>query len=182
MAVKRFNPFDWTEVAPSGSKLIKGTAGRLRLRIPSTQALFISVDGYEALVGVGTDFDVIVGGDYYFRFGGDDSAYLYDPDKECISDCSVIFSSLDRRPELSSAMAEVSQSVRLFEIRQRRAMAEMADAERRLVALGRSYLQPKEPVLNDDAPNESGDAGPEKGTADDPATDLSKVSETNGKQ
>ena len=51
----KFDPLAWDEVSPNEENVCKGT---LRVRSSREGALFVQVEGVEALYGIGTTFEV----------------------------------------------------------------------------------------------------------------------------
>ena len=74
----RFDPLAWDEVSPNEENNCKGT---LRVRASREGALYVQVEGVEALYGVGTSFEVQTPAEMIWRFSCLHTTYiLSDPD------------------------------------------------------------------------------------------------------
>lgn len=126
----KFDPFEWQEIV-TGQE-IPGKPGGFRLVLSKPAAVYITAQGYEALLGFGAVFDVKIATEYTYRV--EPAEYLraftdtppdahYEPEGE-------VFTNADRLAMESGAVAEVTRALRLLKIEQRRAMDEIRAARR----------------------------------------------------
>lgn len=117
----KFDPFAWNEVKPN--EKIAHKKGWLRLRLSAPAPLYIESQGYEALAGVGTAFDLEVSEAVTFRAEAPKGTriFVHAPFATTTIPSGEVFTNIDRMPDESGAVAEVRRAAREFEI-ERRAM------------------------------------------------------------
>ena len=138
----KFDPYEWQEIVIGQE--IPGKPGGFRLVLSKPSAVYITAQGYEALLGFGTVFDVKIATEYTYRveqsqvlraFADTPPDAHYEPEGE-------VFTNADRLVMESGAVAEVTRALRLLKFEQRRAMEEIRAARRK--------TREEEPELQDD--------------------------------
>lgn len=131
----KFNPFDWSEVNEKGVE----KSGRLWLRVSNDVRLYVSSKGYEALAGVGLEFDLKVQGEVEWRVEavGKVSAealrtFVYAPRSDTFKHDGETYTNLDKMPLESGSVLAVTKAVRQFRLEQRQTMIELKAARQRL--------------------------------------------------
>lgn len=153
----KFDVFQWSEVNINAQ--IQAQKGRLQLRTSAQAALYIQAEGYEALAGVGTSFDVEVAQAVTFRLEAPKGvrAFFYEPASSVAllgDDDKVVFTNIDRMPSDSGNLSEVQKAIRLFELQRRSALRELRE-ERDAVRRERLATERAQADVHD----ASGDAG-----------------------
>ena len=120
----RFDPLAWDEVSPNEENLCKGT---LRVRASREGALYVQVEGVEALYGIGTSFEVQTPAEMIWRLDAPADARvfvqrMFGTSFECEGET---FTNIDRMPNESESMAEVTRARRMLELERRSFLAEV---------------------------------------------------------
>ena len=120
----RFDPLAWDEVSPNEENICKGT---LRVRSSREGALFVQVEGVEALYGIGTAFEVQTPAEMIWRLDAPADARvfvqrMFGTSFECEGET---FTNIDRMPHESESVAEVTRARRMLELERRSFLAEV---------------------------------------------------------
>lgn len=126
----KFDPFKWDEVKADGKNYCE--KGVLRLRCSREVALFVEAQGLEALVGVGTSFEVEVSQAVTWwaePVGKPARLFIHVPrNGVVIPQDEVVFTNIDRMVDESGPIMEVRRALRELEISRRAALREIAEA------------------------------------------------------
>lgn len=145
----RFDPLAWDEVSPNEEYICKGT---LRVRSSLQGALFVQVEGVEALYGVGTSFEVEAPSEMIWRLEASAKARvfvqrMFGTSFECEGET---FTNIDRMPHESESMAEVTRARRMLELERRSFLSEVraenAAIAAQLAAKRQAAAEEAEPV------------------------------------
>lgn len=151
----KFDPMAWQEVSANEQIEIKGN---LRLRCSAPSPLYIESEGYEALAGVATEFQIAdlpqviarvdaAPGVRIFVHRGYSTSFRAEGE---------VFTNIDRMVHESGAMQEVTRARRLFELERRSALAEMrAEHEAFSASLRLRQEQTAAEVIEADAKEEA---------------------------
>ena len=128
----RFDPLAWDEVSPNEENICKGT---LRVRASREGALYVQVEGVEALYGLGTTFEVQAPSEMIWRLEAPADARvfvqrMFGTSFECEGE---VFTNIDRMPHESESVAEVTRARRMLELERRSFLAEVR-AENAVIA------------------------------------------------
>lgn len=120
----KFDPLAWDEVSPNEENICKGT---LRVRSSREGALYVQVEGVEALYGLGTSFEVQTPSEMIWRLDAPSDARvfvqrMFGTSFECEGET---FTNIDRMPHESESMAEVTRARRMLELERRSFLAEV---------------------------------------------------------
>ena len=120
----RFDPLAWDEVSPNEENICKGT---LRVRSSREGALYVQVEGVEALYGLGTSFEVQTPVEMIWRLDAPADARvfvqrMFGTSFECEGET---FTNIDRMPHESESVAEVTRARRMLELERRSFLAEV---------------------------------------------------------
>ena len=120
----RFDPLAWDEVSPNEENICKGT---LRVRSSREGALYVQVEGVEALYGIGTSFEVQTPSEMIWRLDAHSDTRvfvqrLFGTSFECEGE---VFTNIDRMPHESESVAEVTRARRMLELERRSFLAEV---------------------------------------------------------
>lgn len=142
----KFDVFKWNEVKTNAQ--IQVGKGVLRLRVSAPCPLYLQAEGVEALVGVGTSFDVEASGAVSFRVEAPEGVRAFREQAESTSckHTGEVFTNIDRMPDESGSMAEVLRARRLFEFEQRSLLREMRSEREALLAARAKDEAPAEAV------------------------------------
>lgn len=161
--MKKFNPLDWKEVTYGENLEI--TSGLVHVRAAQPVAVFVEVEGVEALAGVGTEIKATFEVDVRVRVtpvGEHDApCFLYERYQEPVEKRDLVFTNADRMPMQSGTLLEVQREVRKFQLEQR-AMLDRIRSERRKLR----DLETRKPA-SDPTPEPVEDPAP----ADEPAAE-----------
>lgn len=144
----RFDPFVWTEEKTNVQ--VESPKGRLWLRLSAPSALYVSAEGYEALAGYASEFDLEISEAVKFRIEAAKGvrAFRFSPVVTSVSADAESFTNIDRMPHESGIIAEVTRARRQLEMERRAFMADI----RRETAIARNAAKGKEtPPLKPDA-------------------------------
>ena len=120
----RFDPLAWDEVNPNEEKTCKGN---LRVRSSREGALYIQVEGVEALYGVGTSFDVETPLQMTWRLEApaDARVFVLRAFGTSVESEGETFTNIDRMPHESEAVSEVTRALRMLELERRSIIAQL---------------------------------------------------------
>jgi len=148
----KFSPLNWNEVSPN--EKIEAPKGWLRLRLSAPCSLYIEAQGYEALAGFGTTFDLELSEAVSFRAVGpkDTRVFHYEPDPSTFTPKGEVYTNIDRMPDESGNLLEVRQGMRQLELMRRAVLRDIRAA--RDASLPPAPPKPKDPdpVLEEPAP------------------------------
>lgn len=141
----KFDPKSWFEVKPN--EPIQVEKGELRLRASAIVPLYAETQGFEALVGVQSAFEVEFSEAVTVRFEASKGvrAFVYRPLQTSLEPVGEVFTNIDRMPDESGALAEVTRARRMFEFERRSMLREIRqerDAALRLMQGERSSPAP----------------------------------------
>ena len=138
----KFNPFEWKEVKPHEENIYE--KGLLVLRCSQAGALYLAAQGCEALVGVGTAFDVQTSEQVTWRFDAPKGArvFMRVPERSAVEPEGEVYTNIDRMPDESGSVAEVTRALRQFELERRAGLRELR-AEREAIRAERESLVEK---------------------------------------
>lgn len=129
----KFNPTDWKQVKPNAEIQVPPCLLQLRLTSPGT--LFVTTQGVEGLHGEGTSFRVSIpeGSSYKVNITAPGKVFQHQLVRRRFEDKSEKFTNIDRLPNESGPLQEVTRALRMMKIEERamtqRIRQERADAE-----------------------------------------------------
>lgn len=131
----KFDPFVWKE--ENTNEEIEVGEGWLRLRCSAPAALYVTAQGFEALVGYAPSFDLQLSEELTFRVEGPDGLRVF---RHVAVLTSVrpegeVFTNIDRMPNESGNVSEVTRAMRMFELQRRAALREIRAERDALVAV-----------------------------------------------
>lgn len=146
----KFDPTSWNEVKPNENH--EALKGWLRVRFSAPCPLYIETHGVEALVGVGTAFDVEVAEAFSWKViaSGDVRVFVFETPDTTHKCEGTVFTNIDRMPEESGSLLEVKKALRMFELQKRDMLREIRQERDRAVAATRAAQQAQDPVLETD--------------------------------
>jgi hypothetical protein len=134
----KFNMFSFKEV--KANEKIPFRKGRLWLRLSAPAALYLESEGVEVLAGIAPEFDLDLAEPGAFTVAGEDGlrVFLFVPDPTSVRASGEVFTNIDRLPDESGNLLEVTRARRAFEIERRAAISEIRSERRRLQDVQRS--------------------------------------------
>lgn len=133
----KFNPCDWKEVKPHEKAVSQ--KGMLRVRCSIAAPLYIESFGAQALAGVATAFDLDLSEEVIWHFDAPKGArvFVFSPERAVRKVEGEVFTNIDRMPDESGSVAEVTRALRQFELERRAGLRELR-AEREALAAERA--------------------------------------------
>lgn len=128
----KFNSNDWSEIKPNVE--IQVPAGRVRLRTTAQASCFVTQDGTEALQGIGTEFSFTLSAPSAIKVNivTPGRVFIRDFVRRGFVDQSEVYTNVDRLPNESGTVLEVTKALRMLKLEERamvaRIRAEMAAA------------------------------------------------------
>lgn len=121
----KFNPFQWKEVKTN--ETLQAPKGRLLLRLSAPCPVYVSSEGYQALLGFASDFDATFSEPVEVEIAAPKGvrAFCYEPEGASFVALGESFTNIDRMPSESGMLAEVTRARRQFEIEKRQMLNEM---------------------------------------------------------
>lgn len=121
----KFNPFNWLEFAPNETQ--KAPKGWLRVRLSQEAALYVSQGKREALAGVASSFDLDLSAASSYRLEprAKCRAFVYVPEPTSVVFEGEVYTNIDRMPQESGMLAEVTRGLRQLELARRETMREI---------------------------------------------------------
>lgn len=121
----RFDPYVWSEAKTNVEN--ESPKGRLWLRLSAPSALYVAAQGYEALAGYASEFDLEISEAVTFRIEAAKGvrAFRFDPVATSLVADEASFTNIDRMPHESGMLAEVTRARRQLEIERRAFMADI---------------------------------------------------------
>lgn len=146
----KFDPTNWQEV-PTNEE-IEARKGRLQLRCSAPAALYITAHGQEALYGYAADFDAEVTEAVSFRVEAAEGvrAFGFIAARSAVMFAGEVFTNIDRMPNESGNLNEVTRAMRVFELQRRAALREIRAERDALVAAKAKEQEAKEDKKSDD--------------------------------
>lgn len=104
--------------------------GKVWVKATADVSVFLKVEGYEVLVGTGTEIKATFDGCGVVRWKGakDTDVFIYAPPSTKVENSEEIFSNFDRKPHDHGSVAAVTQSLRLMQIQHKHNMKEIREA------------------------------------------------------
>jgi len=105
--------FKWQEVDPL--KTYEITSGKVHVMCSKDTAVFVAVEGYEILAGVGTDIRAEMNTpliNVSFQAPKGARVFIYEPTLTPLTEHGEIFTNIDRQPMESGSVLEVRKAVR----------------------------------------------------------------------
>lgn len=143
----KFDPLNWNEVKPNEDH--KAKKGWLRLRLSQAAALYVAVEGYEALVGVETAFNVEVSEAVTYRVEAPKGArvFVFAPPPTTHQPEGEVFTNIDRMVDESGSYNEVTRALRDIELQKRAMLREMKlEHQKAMAGIRRAEPEP-DPVV-----------------------------------
>lgn len=121
----KFDPFNWHEVKPN--EKTQSQKGWLRVRCSSAAPLYIQAQGVEALAGVNTCFDVETSEKVTWHIDAPEGVRVFYQGRTptATKPQGETFTNIDRMPQESGMLAEVTKAMRAFELERRAALGEI---------------------------------------------------------
>lgn len=127
--------FSWNECEIA--REIAAPAGRLWLKVSSPSAVFVSSQGYEVLLGYGTEFDATLREPFSFRVDSTSKgvrAFVYGPALPTFEPSGEVFTNADRMIHESGTVLEVRKAMRAFQLEQRSMLRDLKIEQAKLKA------------------------------------------------
>lgn len=118
----KFDPFAWKEV-PDAQKIQVGK-GRVRLHLSEPAALYVHSQGYEALAGYGSSFDLEFAEKVTLSTVAS-RVFVFDPSVRSEKSKGQVFTNIDRMPDESGNVLEVRRAMRELELTRRSILREI---------------------------------------------------------
>lgn len=140
----KFDPLNWGPIQEGKDYAAKN--GRVLLRASQKIAVYIAVEGVEALAGVGFEVDAAVSPGATFRCEAvadtPSAIFAYDRAAANFTPQGEVFSNADRKPMESGMLAEVTKAMRELKIQQHVMRKEMAIERQKILSAQRRALKP----------------------------------------
>ena len=121
----KFNPLQWKEVKTN--ETLQAPKGRLLLRLSTPCPVYVSTEGYQVLLGFASEFDATFSEAVEVEIAAPKGAraFAFEPEGCSFTCLSETFTNIDRMPNESGALAEVTRARRQLEIEKRQMLAEL---------------------------------------------------------
>ncbi|MEP3530117.1 MAG: hypothetical protein ABJN39_20250 [Sulfitobacter sp.] len=164
----KFDPFKWQQVRPNVEN--KGPQGMLHVMCSESATVYVSCQGVEAIAGHGKEVRVRLAEAFTFRVKADKAAdvFVYSPMANCQQSDGEVFTNIDRQPDESGTMLEISRALRAFKLEQA-GLRKQVRAEMRELQKERKVRNPVTPDSDDD---------PESSDIEDAQTEGDEPEET----
>ena len=124
----KINPLEWSEVGETTFK----AEGLLQLRSADPFAIAIETEGVEVVLGAASEHRVpLVGPSRVTLVGGESRVYRRDIPSRVYRMTGEKFTNIDRLPQESGTLAEVTKARRLFQLEQRAMIREIREEHAR---------------------------------------------------
>lgn len=124
----KINPLEWSEVNETTFE----AQGVLQLRSAEPFAIAIETDGVEVVLGAASEHRVsLLGASRVTLVGGESRVYRRDIPSRVYRMTGEKFTNIDRLPQESGTLAEVTKARRLFQLEQRAMIREMREEHAR---------------------------------------------------
>jgi len=129
----KFNPLDWSEIKANAE--IQVPSGLLQLRCTGSASLFVTSEGVETCYGHGTEFRLTLPEEATVKVNilTPGRVFKRDVKSRTVRDTSEKFTNIDRLPQESGTMLEVTRALRTLKLEERamvrRIREERAQAE-----------------------------------------------------
>lgn len=151
----KFSPLNWNEVKSHEEIAVK--KGWLRLRVSAPCPLYLSAQGYEALAGVETAFNVEIAEEMTFRLDAPKGAraFLFVDEPTTYEPEGEVFTNIDRMVDQSGSYNEIQRALRQLEMDKRAMLRDMRMEHMEVLARVRAAPRAEEPdpVLEDAEPD-----------------------------
>lgn len=163
---------------------VKAPKGRLQLRLSAPAPVYVTAYGCEALAGFAAVFDLDLSSEVTFRVDApsDVRAYRFQPERTSVQSEGRSFTNIDREPQESHAVSEVTKALRMFKLEQRASLRELRAERAALVRAREAQViettEKKENVDENEAKKTDGaapDAAPAPASSPAPAPDADPV-------
>lgn len=155
----KYDAFSWEETSLNDDHTI--LSGRLHLKLSSPGAVFVTVLGYETLLGFGTEFREDFSTEFTYRVEADAPvrAFVYVfASKVAESLAKEIFTNADRQPQESGSVLAVKKALRTHALEQQSQLRETrrltAELQRERKALRDEYSNSRQKTVKLDEPVE----------------------------
>lgn len=140
--------FNWIEVSPNTEIQVEG--GRLRLRLSTPSPVYVTMLGYEILLGVDTVFNSTYSEPFSFRVDSKTVRCFLEslPLKSYSPESSVVFTNVDRNPSDSGSVLAVRAEIRKHALESRSYLADIKLARAEL-SRAQALVAPLVPVNSD---------------------------------
>lgn len=145
----KFDPLSWHEVKNDAETEVG--KGFLRVRLSAPSALYIKAQGYEALAGFGTSFDLEISEAVTFRVDAPPRVrvFYHRVRGTSLKVVGEVFTNIDRAVDESVSMAEVTRARRQLELERRSMLREIRAHREALITDLRSSPDPVvEPITD----------------------------------
>lgn len=121
----KFNPFQWKEVKTN--ETLQAPKGRMQLRLSSPCPVYASFQGVQALLGFASDFDAEFSEAVEIEIAAPKGvrAFAFEPEGASFVCLTESFTNIDRMPNESGIMAEVTRARRQLDIERRQMLNDM---------------------------------------------------------
>lgn len=112
----RFDVFAWSAIDHKDTFVSE--TGSVHLMCDKEMAVFVSVEGYEVLLGVGKELKRTFQAKGVVRIEAPKTAsvYLYEPAKKVVDKRREVFTNIDRKPNESGSVDEVRKLLRKMQV------------------------------------------------------------------
>lgn len=121
----KFNPLQWKEVKTN--ETLQAPKGRLLLRLSTPCPVYVSTEGYQALLGFASEFDATFSEAVEVEIAAPKGAraFAFEPEGCSFTCLTETFTNIDRMPNESGILAEVTRARRQLEIERRQMLNDM---------------------------------------------------------
>lgn len=121
----KFNPFQWKEVKTN--ETLEAPKGRMLLRLSSPCPVYVSAQGVQALLGFASDFDAEFAEAVEVEIAAPKGvrAFAFEPEGCSFTCLTESFTNIDRMPNESGMLADVTRARRQLEIERRQMLNDM---------------------------------------------------------
>lgn len=121
----KFNPFQWKEVKTN--ETLEAPKGRLLLRLSSPCPVYVSAQGFQALLGFASDFDAEFAEAVEIEIAAPKGvrAFAFEPEGCSFVCLTESFTNNDRMPNESGILADVTRARRMLDFERRQMLHDM---------------------------------------------------------
>lgn len=133
----KFDPLSWKEVKTN--ETLQAPKGRLLMRLSSPCPVYASTQGYQALIGFAAEIDATFSEPCEVEVAAPKGvrAFVYEPEGASFVALTETFTNIDRMPQESGTVAEVTRARRQLEIERRSMIADI----RKEAAMARASIR-----------------------------------------
>ena len=164
----KFDVFKWQEI--DASSVYEIQSGKVHVMCSKPAAVFATVEGYEVLLGVGTEIKADIAAlsvEIKIQAPSGTRAFVNSPTVALLVDDGEVFTNIDRQPMESGTMLEIKKAMRQFQIEQMNLRRELR-AERH--ALDRAKGVRADETAPDGEPEPASDSTTEGGNGETSAS------------